>query len=323
MTARNWRVVGATGFAGSAITARLRAEGHTVQAVSAPRLTSSARTVHHLMGRARDLESVIDYLADSFAGADVVVNAAGLARPDGTDQDALVGANALLPLLILAAAERTSVTRVIHLSTAAVQGSTPCLDETTQTDPFSPYSFSKALAERALLRVLDREADTREGLPELVLLRATSVQGRGRSTTQRLARFAATPLSSVAGDGTAHTPVTSSEALAELVASLGTFKGELPRIVLQPWEGATTASILRDAGRREPLHLPTVLCRAAVRLGYLISSAAGSRWHGPLRRIEVTWFGQQQVPGWVQEHDMLPAPAITPVLRAVHTAQGR
>ena len=142
MTARNWRVVGATGFAGSAITARLRAEGHTVQAVSAPRLSSSARTVHHLMGRARDLESVIDYLADSFAGADVVVNAAGLARPDGTDQDALVGANALLPLLILAAAERTSVTRVIHLSTAAVQGSTPCLDETTQTDPFSPYSLS-------------------------------------------------------------------------------------------------------------------------------------------------------------------------------------
>ena len=90
MTTRNWRVVGATGFAGSAITARLRAEGHTVQAVSAPRLSSSARTVHHLMGRARDLESVIDYLADSFAGADVVVNAAGLARPDGTDQDALV-----------------------------------------------------------------------------------------------------------------------------------------------------------------------------------------------------------------------------------------
>ena len=109
-----------------------------------------------------------------------------------------------------------------------------------------PAGLLPELAERALLRVLDREADTREGLPELVLLRASSVQGRGRSTTQRLARFAATPLSSVAGDGTAHTPVTSSEALAELVASLGTFKGQLPRIVLQPWEGATTASILRE-----------------------------------------------------------------------------
>ncbi|WP_144792024.1 NAD(P)-dependent oxidoreductase [Kocuria palustris] len=321
MTARNWRVVGGSGFAGSAITARLEAQGHAVQRVSAPRLSSSARTVHHLMERARDLESVIDYLADSFAGADVVVNAAGMAQPDGSDQDALVGANALLPLLILAAAERTGATRVIHLSTAAVQGSADCLDETEQTDPFSPYSFSKALAERALLRVLERDAGDRTALPELVLLRATSVQGRGRRTTRRLARFAGSPFSSVAGAGTAHTPVTSVEALAELVETLGTHEGELPRILLQPWEGATTASILRDAGRREPRHLPAVLCRAALSLGHLVSSAAGSRWHGALRRIEVTWFGQQQVPGWVQEHGLLPAPAITPVLRAVHTDQ--
>ena len=45
--------------------------------------------------------------------------------------------------------------------------------------------------------------------------------------------------------------------LAEHFSNLG-----IPRIVLQPWEGATTASILRDAGRREPVHLPAPLCRA-------------------------------------------------------------
>lgn len=322
MATKNWRVVGASGFVGSAVTARLKADGQPVRGVPAPRLSSSARTVHHLKERARDLESVIDYLADSFAGADVVVSAAGLAAPDGSDQDALVGANALLPLLVLAAAERTGVTRVIHLSTAAVQGSTDCLDETPDTRPFSPYSFSKALGETALLRG-HREQGSRTAGPELVILRATSVQGRSRWTTQRLASFASTPFSSVAGAGRAHTPVTSVDALAELTVALGSHRGEVPQIVLQPWEGATTASILRDAGRREPLHLPAPLCRAALRAGYLVSSLAGSRWHGALRRIEVTWFGQNQIPGWAAENGLLPQPAITEVLRGVHSSRAR
>lgn len=323
MTSKIWRVVGAHGFVGSAVMDRLRAEGQTAAAVSAPRLSSSARTVHHLLERARDLESVIDYLADSFAGADVVVNAAGLAAPDGSDQDALVGANALLPVLILSAAERTGVQRVLQMSSAAVQGSVDCLDETPRSEPFSPYSFSKALAETALRRELDRDGEPGTVMPQLVILRATSVQGPGRPTTQRLVSFASSPASSVAGDGSAHTPVTSVEALAELAVTLGGHAGQIPRIVVQPWEGATTASILRDAGRREPAHLPAPLCRAAVGAGYLVSRAAGSRWHGAVRRLEVTWFGQRQVPGWVMEHDLLPAPRIGPLLRSLHTARSR
>lgn len=323
MTSKTWRVVGAHGFVGSAVMQRLHAEGQTAAAVSAPRLSCSARTVHHLLQRARDLESVIGYLADSFAGADVVVNAAGLAAPDGSDQDALVGANALLPVLILAAAERTGVQRVLQISSAAVQGSADCLDETPRSDPFSPYSFSKALAETALLRELDRDGQRGTVMPQLVIARATSVQGPSRPTTRRLVSFASTPASSVAGDGSAHTPVTSVEALAELVLSLGTHEGRIPRIVLQPWEGATTASILRDAGRREPVHLPAPLCRAAVGAGYLVSRAAGGRWNGAVRRLEVTWFGQRQVPGWVLEQDLLPAPRIGPLLRSLRTARGR
>lgn len=316
MTSRAWRVVGATGFVGSAVTQRLRADGHTVQAVSAPRLSSGARTVHHLLGRARDLESVIDYLADSFAGADIVVNAAGIAAPDGKDQDALVGANAMLPVLILAAAERTGVKRVVHISSAAVQGKTHFLDETSRTTPFSPYSYSKALGESALQRLAARE--DRPTHPELVILRATSVQGRGRATTKRLAAFASSPLCSVAGDGTAHTPVTSVDALAEFTVTVGSHRGEVPQIVLLPWEGATTSSILRDAGRRNPIKLPTVVCCAAVATGYALSGLAQNRWHGAVRRIEVTWFGQNQVPGWGQEQGLLPTPRISELLRSVH-----
>ncbi|MGX5357738.1 NAD-dependent epimerase/dehydratase family protein [Kocuria sp. KH4] len=322
MTSTTWAVLGATGFVGSATVARLQADGQTVVPVSAPRLASGAHTVHHLLEQAGRLESVIDYLAESFAGAHVVVNAAGLAAPDQTHEESLLGANALLPVLVALAARRTSVRRVVHLSSAAVQGDIDVLDETPAVRPFSPYSFSKALGESALLK-LRRDWAAEPGGPELTALRATSVQGSGRRTTARLARFASSRLSSVAGDGSAPTPVTSVHALAEFVSRAGRHPAQLPPVLLQPWEGATTGSILRDAGRREPLHLPALLCRAAVDTGFGLSGLAGNRWHGLVRRLEVTWFGQPQVRGWAEEHGELPEPRITEVLRQAHLAVGR
>ncbi|MFI7483239.1 NAD-dependent epimerase/dehydratase family protein [Kocuria sp. M1R5S2] len=322
MTSTTWAVLGATGFVGSATVARLQADGQTVVPVSAPRLASGAHTVHHLLQQAGRLESVIDYLAESFAGAHVVVNAAGLAAPDQTHEESLIGANALLPVLVALAARRTSVRRVVHISSAAVQGDVDVLDETPTVRPFSPYSFSKALGESALLK-LRRDWTDEQRVPALTVLRGTSVQGSGRRTTARLARFASSPLSSVAGDGTAHTPVTSVHALAEFVSRLGRHPEPLPPVVLQPWEGATTASILRDAGRREPHHLPGPLCRLVVDTGFALSALAGHRWHGLFRRLEVTWFGQRQVRGWAEEHDAVPEPRISEVLRQAHLAAGR
>ncbi|MGQ1839640.1 NAD-dependent epimerase/dehydratase family protein [Kocuria turfanensis] len=322
MTSTTWAVLGATGFVGSATVARLQADGQTVVPVSAPRLASGAHTVHHLLEQAGRLESVIDYLAESFAGSHVVVNAAGLAAPNQTHEESLLGANALLPVLVALAARRTSARRVVHLSTSAVQGDIDVLDETPAVRPFSPYSFSKALGESALLK-LRRDWAAEPGSPALTALRATSVQGSGRRTTERLARFASSWLSSVAGDGSAPTPVTSVHALAEFVSRAGRHPGELPAVLLQPWEGATTASILRDAGRREPLHLPALLCRAAVDTGFAVSGLTGNRWHGLVRRLEVTWFGQRQARGWAEEHGELPEPRITEVLRQAHLAVGR
>ena len=322
MTSTTWAVLGATGFVGSATAARLQADGQTVVPVSAPRLASGAHTVHHLLEQAGRLEAVLDYLAESFAGAAVVVNAAGLASPDQAHEQSLVGANALLPVLVALAARRTSVRRVVHVSSAAVQGDVEVLDESPTVHPFSPYSFSKALGESALLK-LRRDWGAEEGAPVITVLRATSVQGPGRRTTARLARFASSPLSSVAGDGSAPTPVTSVHALAELVSRAGRHRGELPPVVLQPWEGATTASVLRDAGRREPRRLPALLCRLAVDTGFGISGLAVNRWHGAVRRLEVTWFGQRQARGWAEEHGELPEPRISEVLRLAHLAAGR
>ena len=185
MSESKWKVIGASGFVGSSIVARLNAEGISVDPIEAPRLATRALDVDSIIDEADQLEGIIDSLAEAFAGAQVVVNAAGLAAPNMQDLPPLVGANALLPAVIAIAAQRTGVRRVIHLSSAAVQGPRLVLDASEETNPFSAYSFSKALGEEALLDLQDYFLEEHpDSAPELCILRATSVQGRGRRTTE-------------------------------------------------------------------------------------------------------------------------------------------
>lgn len=135
MSESKWKVIGASGFVGSSIVARLNAEGISVDPIEAPRLATRALDSRTIIEEAQLLEGIIDSLADAFAGAQVVVNAAGLAAPNMQDVPALVGANALLPAVIAIAAHRTGVRRVIHLSSAAVQGAKSVLDASEYTAP--------------------------------------------------------------------------------------------------------------------------------------------------------------------------------------------
>ncbi|MBG7587312.1 NAD-dependent epimerase/dehydratase family protein [Rothia kristinae] len=348
MNQSTWRVLGATGFVGSATMTRLQQLGIGAAPVAAPRLATSATGAGQVIAEARRLESVIDYLADSFAGAEVVVNAAGLAAPGQQELPPLVGANALLPAVVAVAAQRTGVTRVLHLSSAAVQGARPRLDASPDTSPFSAYSFSKALGEDCLLRLREfitatakvgaapgsagsdypaapssRPAQVAgDHAAQLCIIRATSVQGSGRDTTTALARFAGSFLASVAGSGTQHTPVTSVQALAEFIVAAGLREEPLPEILLQPWEGATTASVIRDAGRREPHRIPAPLARLLVRGGYAVSGLSGDRLRAAVRRVELAWFGQDQDDTWAERHGLLPERHVGSVLRQAHQAAG-
>ena len=324
MSESKWKVIGASGFVGSSIVARLNAEGISVDPIEAPRLATRALDVDSIIDEADQLEGIIDSLAEAFAGAQVVVNAAGLAAPNMQDLPPLVGANALLPAVIAIAAQRTGVRRVIHLSSAAVQGPRLVLDDSEETNPFSAYSFSKALGEEALLDLQDYFLEEHpDSAPELCILRATSVQGRGRRTTELFAKIASSPFASVAGAGTGKSPVSSVHALAEFVVMLGTFPGELPTIVLQPWEGATVASASLDAGRRKPHHLPEWLCRAAIKAGYKVSELMNDRFSGSVRKVEVMWFGQGIDDSWARKNNLLPTPRVREVLRTAHTALGK
>lgn len=312
-------VVGASGFVGSALMAELQGRGLPVTAVSAPRLRCEASTAQEIAAEAVAVASTpqepsFAALRRVFDGVDVVINAAGLATPGDGESPELTGANALLPAMVVLAARAAGVRRVVHLSSASVQGHTAIIDESATRAPFSAYSRSKARGEE-VLEILARDAagDAAEGA--VVTVRATSVQGPTRPTTRSLVRIAASPLASVASPGTAQTPVSSINALAWFVVETGLHGTAVPALVLQPWEGLNVAEVLSAAGGRNPLRLPAWLCRSILAAGYGTSKLAGERLHGPLRRVELMWFGQAQSPGWAERAGLVPEPALRDVLR--------
>ncbi|BBE23237.1 hypothetical protein MN0502_21200 [Arthrobacter sp. MN05-02] len=302
----SWLVLGGSGFVGSEVLRALRAAGVDARPAAAPRLMTAADTPETLAAEAALTDGA--GLRAAMEGHAVVVNAAGLATPSSGDVQALLGANALLPAVVARAAAAAGVRRLVHLSSAAVQGRTPVLDATDTVHPFSAYSRSKALGEQTLDRVAADEPSL-----SVVTIRATSVQGRGRPTTAALARLARSPLASVASPGSARSPITSVGALADLVLAVGRHAGPVPSRVLQPWEGLTVRTVLEAAGGR-PRVLPAAPCRLAVRSGYALSGLLRGRLDGHVRRVELMWFGQDQVPGWAEEQGIPPAPRIRDVL---------
>lgn len=308
-----WAVIGASGFVGSRIAEYARAHDIHVLDVVAPRLAAPSTTASSARETAAGARVAEDELVVAFAGARVVVNAAGLATPDSELSPSLVGANSALPLVAFSAARRAGVERFVHLSSAAVQGPVAVLDESTETMPFSPYSQSKAWGEHLLVEADD--AGGEDDVTELVVVRATSVQGAGRPTTTRLRRLAASSFASVAAPGDAPTPVTSVAALAEFVTAVGAFEGRVPVVVLQPWEGLTVTSVLEAAGRRSPRRLPRALCRFVVGSARVVSRLLGGRLAGPVRRVELMWFGQGQTSGWADSVGIRPRPVVADLLR--------
>lgn len=285
-----WAVLGATGFIGSALADHLREVGCPVIAIPAPRvlLDPASDSGGEVAALAEGMPET-DALTLALRGASVVVNAAGLATPDGPSSAELYGANALLPAVIAKAADRADVTRVIHLSSAAVQGHRQVLDDSADVEPFSAYSRSKALGEQAFLAAAAPDSTT-----DLLIVRATSVQGPSRGTTINLKRLARSPLASVAAPGDQPSVVSSVDGLVRFVHAVGVEQGAQRAIQLQPWEGLSAFQVLELAGGKKPKVLPVWFCRSAVAAARTVSALI-PKLRGGVRRIEVMWFGQQQV----------------------------
>lgn len=288
-------VIGASGFVGMAVTQALRDQGFSVTELSAPRLQTPARSLDGLLAAEADAEQRdLGSLTAALLSADSVVLTAGLAAPDSGATDALYGANALLPHLIARAADQAGVRRLVHLSSAAVQGRTAELDERWDTNAFSPYSHSKALGESALAATMREFADGTQHV-DIAVVRATSVQGHGRRTTRSLTRLAKSKLSTVAAPGDQPTVVSTVHGLASFVSAVCASDDPMQGVRLQPWENHSVASALRSLSGREPVVLPSWVCRAVVASAFTLGQVA-PRFAGIARRLDLLWFGQRQQP---------------------------
>ena len=285
-------IIGASGFVGRAVVAAVLSAGHRVIPLPAVRLTSGSMSVAELVAEADEFDSgEVHALAARGSAANVAINAAGLALPGARSGPELNGANALLPSVLARVGAAAGWSRLLHVSSAAVYGFGP-LEEGVEPHPSSPYGWSKLLGERALETVCS-------SLPvHPVILRPTSVHGPGRAVTLTLTRVARSPLASVAGRGDRPSPQVRVGNVAAACVFLATCARPPSFPVVQPWEGVTTAGLLRSLGGREPRHVPMPMAKA------LLAIARGTGHLSPqlgavARRLEMLWLGQSQSSGWL------------------------
>ena len=282
-------VLGSTGFVGRALCDEIVGHGWKVLRIRSPRLLATMQREGSLYVEFDEFEGIIGELVSRFEGVNVVVNAAGLARPSGRDVSTLFGANALLPIIVGEAFRRSGVERFIHVSSASVQGDSETLDESDNYSATTTYAQSKALGEQRLLAA---------STPGVTILRPTSVHGPDRRLTQQLARFARSPLSSVMAPGENPTPQVLNTNVAAVVSFLCRVPSNPPPIVLQPWEGWTTSSFLRVLSGRQPRQVPQGFATASLRMTAMLSKLFPVR--AQHRRLEILWIGQKQSPGWLE-----------------------
>lgn len=281
-------ISGATGLVGSSVRRFAESQGHDVLPVVAQRISTGGGSdplvaVDAWVTRHGD---VYAQLVSSLTGTDVLVNAAGLAAPGSTSLSDLRDANSALPVLLARAARSAGIRRMVHVSSAAVQGRRDPLDESEDLAPLTPYASTKALAERLLL------GDTVARPPEVIVYRPTSVQAPDKTLTQQLVRLASRRLVPICGTGAARLPVALIENVAAAIIHLCTVR-ECPGVVLHPWEGMTTRTLLDAFGARRYVVISPSLCRPALR----VADACGSVSPHALaiaRRLELLVLGQRQ-----------------------------
>jgi dihydroflavonol-4-reductase len=174
-------VTGASGFVGGAVVSELIAAGYSVRAPARSRAAQSAIERIGAPGRVAVVSADLlqpDSLAEAFAGADLVVHAAGTVASCRRDPSAMLRTNVVGTRNAVTAAARAGVPRFVLTSSAVTIGERPgevAREDTRHRGWFvSAYERSKAEAEAAAF-ALARDL----GL-EVVAVNPASVQGPGR-----------------------------------------------------------------------------------------------------------------------------------------------
>jgi dTDP-4-dehydrorhamnose reductase len=289
-------VLGATGFIGNAVANRLAELEVGVRRVRTPRLVWPGTPPTTMAGGGVEPDrAVVDRLAAQFDGAEIIINAAGIADADAPSTVELFGANSLMPTVAAHAAARAGSRRFLHLSSIVVQG-VRALDESAHVAPFSPYSLSRAWGERLLLQ---------EPPLETVVYRPSPVQGPHKPNTSAIIKIARSPLAAVAGDGSLPSPQALVDEVSHAVAFTSLLEKPVPSILLHPHNGMTTGLLMRLLGGKEPRHLPLRATRHAV--NGILAATRGNTWaYGNARRLEMLLLGRGQAGGWLRENGFQP-----------------
>lgn len=257
-------LTGATGFIGSAVAARLRAEGHEVVGVtrslgSAARRAPASRWIRLDIGRATRAADWAPHLQ----GVDAVVNCAGVLQDGGSDSTAAVHREG--PAALFAACEAAGVRRVIQVSALGA-------------DPDAATAFQRSKGEG------DRDLMTRD--LDWVVLRPSVVVGRaaygGSALFRALAALPVRPRIAEAGA----LQVVQLDDLADTVAAM--LRPEAPGRVALDVAGPEPlafediiAAYRRWLGFRPVVHVPVgPLLPLLFRLGDL---AGWLGWRPPVR----------------------------------------
>jgi uncharacterized protein YbjT (DUF2867 family) len=145
-------VIGATGFIGATVAARLASEGYEVAGLSRGPSPTSAGHIEFDIAKATTPEAWLPLLG----GIAAVVNCAGTLQD--VPGESTTSVHDTGPAALFAACEKAGIKRVIHVSAAGVERETP-----------SAFSASKRRGEQALMTT---------GL-EWIILRPSVVIGRG------------------------------------------------------------------------------------------------------------------------------------------------
>lgn len=155
-------VTGAAGFVGSHLVGELLDAGHEVVAVdcllpesySADVKRSNLATVVNRPGvRFVEADLRTDDLAPILVGCDAVINEAampGLAK-SWDDFHLYASCNLLAVDRLIRASREAGIGRFVQISTSSVYGQYAVGDESSPTEPFSPYGVSKLAAEKLVL----------------------------------------------------------------------------------------------------------------------------------------------------------------------------
>ncbi|MCK9896403.1 NAD(P)-dependent oxidoreductase [Frankia sp. AgB32] len=288
-------VFGASGFIGTACANALTEAGHEVVRRPARRLRADLDMLSHPARSALAPEPAgagLAALVADLAGMDAVVNAAGVATSAASLTPALVGGNAAWPQLLADACAHAGVPRLLHVSTAAVQGRALRLDESLDYAPVTPYARAKMLGEQLL-----RDAAAR-GQVAVTLYRPPSVHGWGRRMTSDFAAFCRRWPLVACDSGDQPVPVALVGNVGAAVAAILAAE-HAPLVVAHPSEGHTVRSLYQTFAPGRPLcSLPAPAVRAL-----LHAAEPTGQWLAPLgalcRRAELLLLGQAQEPGWL------------------------